>query len=67
MLDNQGIRLGDSSERCGLDQDSQFSSPGTPYMTYVADDGILSELSASSFQEMQTLKTQEVYLFHPDE
>ena len=40
------------------------SSTGTPYMTYVTDDGKLADLFSSSFAEISSLKDRAVSYTH---
>lgn len=52
----QGVRLGDSAETYTSQDAGTSISTGTPYMTYVTDDGKLADLFSSSFAEISSLK-----------
>ena len=50
------VRLGDSEETYTSQDAGTSISTGTPYMTYVTDDGKLADLFSSSFAEISSLK-----------
>ena len=52
----QGVRLGDSAETYTSQDAGTSISTGTPYMTYVTDNGKLADLFSSSFAEISSLK-----------
>ena len=52
----QGVRLGDPAETYTSQDAGKSTSTGTPYMTYVTDDGKLVDLFSSSFAEISSLK-----------